>query len=526
MKNNVFSFLTSPLRGLFSGGYEASVTTDERKDPPFIVADGRQELSSLSRLKLISKTRDLVRNFGFAREQVNAMEIYAVGDGIFPQPGTASDEWNTRAEKLFRTAFARPESSGRFSFGKLTRLVCRALDTDGEIFFVKIAGDVDNAPKLQTFEAHRVAPDFDPMEGLFDGIRFNAQGAPIGYRFVLDNGEVQEFAAENVIHVFAADRPSDAHGVPQLQHAVNALLDTREILATEKRGVKTINELTFAITSERAFSGATGGDYLFGGENMTSGTDPDALKRQIGGGKVGKLAPGEKLETVNTNRPSPTFTGFLDYILRDASLGNVPYEFVADSSKIGGAGVRLVVGRAARVFSRRQEELIEFFLDPVWKFFVGWAITTGRLPEIEDCFEVEWACPKSVSVDAGREAAQDRADVEGGFCSLSDYYAERGMKYRDEVRRIAADIRLARQTAEEFGVPPETVYSKLGYKTAVPAAPEASASAENSAQHTNNSDAADEADDEEDAADRADREENSPKDEDDRGDDNRRDRNA
>ncbi len=139
----------------------------------------------------------------------------------------------------------------------------------------------------------------------------------------------------------------------------------------------------------------------------------------------------------------------------------MPYEFVADSSKVGGAGVRLVVGRAARVFSRRQQELIEQFLTPVYKFFIGWAITTGKLEPVEDWDAVEWSCPKSVTVDAGREAAQDRADVLGGFLSLEDYYASRGMKYKDEVRRIAANIKLAQETAKEFGVPADAVFQNL-----------------------------------------------------------------
>lgn len=49
----------------------------------------------------------------------------------------------------------------------------------------------------------------------------------------------------------------------------------------------------------------------------------------------------------------------------------------------------------------------------------------------------------------------------GGFLSLEDYYAARGMKYKDEVRRIAANIRLARETAKEFGVPAEAVFQNL-----------------------------------------------------------------
>jgi len=35
------------------------------------------------------------------------------------------------------------------------------------------------------------------------------------------------------------------------------------------------------------------------------------------------------------------------------------------------------------------------------------------------------------------------------------------MKYKDEVRRIAANIKLALETAKEFGVPAEAVFQNL-----------------------------------------------------------------
>lgn len=433
------------LKRFFGGtAYESAKKTDAGRSDPIIIADGRHELSGLDRLKIISKTRALVRNFGFAREQVNAMEIYSVGDGIFPQPATGDAEWNEKALKLWKTVFAEsPELSGRFSFAKLTRLVCRALDTDGEIFFIKTHAGF-GLPRLQVFEAHRISNETNAKELLFDGIRFDASGRPKGYRLVLDSGEIREVEAEKVIHVFIAERVSDAHGVPQLQHSINSLADSKDLLAIEKKGVKQINELTFAITSDKNDLGATSGDFVFG-ETAGGGTDPEAIKRAYGGGKVAKLVPGEKIERINTDRPSATFSGFLDYTFRDASLGNVPYEFVADSSKIGGAGVRLVVGRAARVFSRRQEEIIETFLFPVWRFFIGWAITSKKLPPIENCFDCEWACPRSVTVDAGREAANDRADVEAGLISKRDLFALRGMNYETEIRQIAKERELEKR---------------------------------------------------------------------------------
>lgn len=455
------NFFNTILRGVFGRAYEAARSTPDRKEPPLVLADARAEIQPHDRLSLISRTRHLVRNHGFAREQVVSMEMYSVGDGIFPQPATDDAAWNAAAEKLFTEIFApAPELSGRFTFGKLTRLVCRALDTDGEIFFVKTT-DANGFPRLQVVEAHRCLPKYDAKQRLYDGIRFDAAGAPEAYCFSGDDGEPLEIPAQFVIHVFIAERPTDAHGVPQLQHATNSLIDARELFAIEKKGVKTVNEMTFAIESERnADAGTSSGDFVFGGSSPEEGTDPNAFKRQIGGGKIARLMPGEKLHEIAAGRPSANFRDFLDYIFRDSSLGNVPYEFVSDSSKIGGAGVRLVVGRAARVFARRQQEIIEQFLTPAWKFFVGWAIAHGKLPPVEGWNRVEWACPKSVTVDAGREAANDRADAAAGLISARDLFAQRGMRYDVELRQIAKERAMKRDLEKEFSLPEGTMNDK------------------------------------------------------------------
>ena len=64
-------------------------------------------------------------------------------------------------------------------------------------------------------------------------------------------------------------------------------------------------------------------------------------------------------------------TGFLEHLRRDSALGVLPFEFTADSSKIGGAGVRLVVAKADRRFSYRQMILIQRLIRPATNYQAG-----------------------------------------------------------------------------------------------------------------------------------------------------------
>jgi len=90
----------------------------------------------------------------------------------------------------------------------------------------------------------------------------------------------------------------------------------------------------------------------------------------------------------------------------------IPFEFAADSSKVGGAGVRLIVAKAVRRFSFHQMILERRLIRPVWAYVIGDAINRGLLPPVAGWWKIAIVGPKRVTTDAGREAQQNRADVE------------------------------------------------------------------------------------------------------------------
>lgn len=138
----------------------------------------------------------------------------------------------------------------------------------------------------------------------------------------------------------------------------------------------------------------------------------------------------------------------------------LPYEFVLDAAKIGGAGIRLVVAKADRRFSYRQMILIQRLLRPTWGYIIGDAIDRGELPAVKDWNLVTWVCPRRVTVDAGREAQQNRADVETGLKTLSDHYSELGMDFREELERRAQDAKATiLDAAQRYNIPIDMLFS-------------------------------------------------------------------
>ena len=338
--------------------------------------DARQELTSSVRTELVRKSRYLHKNSGFVRELVANMAIYSTGDGIRVQAQSGDAGWNRAAEEYFALWSARCEVTRRFSFEECQALVCRGIDIDGE-YFVHKTRDAEGEPRLQLIESHRIGDEFGSKETI-DGVGLDAWGAPV----VLPGAGGQR----------EGSRPAGALGPPPVRTGVgrwrarppdDPALDQPR---ARRDGAARPGEARGEGQLRRG-PGAQDGPRrdrrqrrLRGRRHGGAGepSDPVSLQRIIGG-KLVALKPEESLDSFQPNRPSPTFTGFLEHLRRDSALGMIPFEFAADSSKIGGAGVRLIVAKADRRFSFRQMILERRLLRPVWAFVIGDAIERGLI---------------------------------------------------------------------------------------------------------------------------------------------------
>jgi len=447
--------LVRKLLGL--GSYEAANFSSKRSavpSPP--PTDGRKELTPSTRRELVRRSRYLAKNSGFTREMVADMAIYSTGDGIRPQAQSDDPEWNEAAESYFKRWANRPEITNRFSFEECQSLICRGVDVDGEYFVLKVRDRFGRA-RIQLVESHRIGTTVSAGD-FVDGISYDAYGAPESYLVVEDDRSERPVPATSVMHVFEPEQASAARAHPTGQHSINHILDEMELLALEKLAVKDNSDVSRVVKTE---SGTLEdeGDFkvLPDGSPSAENTDIEELRRILGGKVVG-LKPHESMESFQSNRPSPVFTGFLEHLKRDSSAGILPYEFVLDPSKVGGAAVRLIVAKADRRFSYRQLILVKRFLRPTWGWVIGDAIDRGELPPVKKWNQVAWVTPRRITVDAGREAQQNRADVEAGLKTLEDHFAELGMDFREELEKRAQNAKAILDAARKYGVPVEMLW--------------------------------------------------------------------
>jgi hypothetical protein len=93
---------------------------------------------------------------------------------------------------------------------------------------------------------------------------------------------------------------------------------------------------------------------------------------------------------------------------------------------------------------------------------IGDAIDRGDLPNVPGWWKISCVTPRRVSVDAGREAQQNRADVEMGLKTISDHYEELGADFGEELERRARDAKMILEVAQRYNVPLEMLWKPSG----------------------------------------------------------------
>ena len=412
--------------------------------------DMRRDLSPWDRNEMVKKCRWAERESSLFRQILNDLCIYVVGDGIKWQSHAENPETARLHEEYFAMKAKNLDVSGK-SFFQSQAILTRAMFRDGDAFSLK--ADLNGEAKTQIIEAHRVGDptDRDTPSDCWDGIGFGKYNEPIYYSVYQADGGSRKVEAQSVMHIVDMETASGSRGVPTLQSALCAIQDVKELLDLERRAVKDNGDVNRVI-----FKGSGFIDEEAASEISSNNSSAENVAAQMGG-KAIVLESSDRFESFESKRPNSTFVGFLAALEKDI-CSILPYEFVKDPTSAGGASVRLVTAKAARVFGKYQNIIIERFCQPTWEYVIADGIAKGEIPDDTRWWSASWTTPKSVTVDAGREAANDRADIEMGLMSMSELYGQRGLDFRSEMEKRAADMAHIQNLAKQYGIPFELLF--------------------------------------------------------------------
>jgi len=466
---NAASHVT-PVRHYF----EALNTVDHRTPIPATGLYVHRLLSKFNRLQLASVARYLWDNVGLVYYATDLVANYSTP--MIPRAATLDRKWNEAANNLFDEWADRADFTGRFDFWDLQRLASFYLDTDGEVF--ALWTDEGGLPQIQMLESWRIDKPTVADDRVFDGIQLDTQGRVLGYW--LDGESFLD--ANALVHLFDLERYTQYRGMSPIRRGANDMRDGNDIKGFQKVLSKLSTVLTLAIQGAPLEENPWGNPPEPAGEGSTEEEPPaESNEKQrsftvadLVAGDIPTVPEGHELKQVNTPSAPANNIEVISYLAGCFVAGmGLPPAFFLDE-KLTGPNQRAVNGKAQRKFDRRKQVAARMGR-AAWVRVISHSIASGSLPPAENWARCDFIGPSKITIDAGREMAQEREDVARGLMTRRDHYGNRGRSWRRETDQVFEEIDYildrAQEVAREHGIPVETVMATFGL-TAAKGAPQ------------------------------------------------------
>jgi hypothetical protein len=445
------------------GGYLGAGFSRSRSHIPGYVSDARTELAGYTRYELVRKARFMAKNVGLVRGVRKSLIDHVVGPGIYPLPATADEQWNAAAWSWFWEHAKVGDVSARMNLWETQRMRCSEKFTDGEVFTLHVRSK-NGWPQYQLVRSHccgNYGDDVGPE--WVDGIKVDAANRAISYRFRKRDSDTPVIVpAQSVVHGYLLETPDAVRGVTPMAHAINNLNDILDILSLEMDAVKDNSKVSRVIKTESGEDeGGEGGlfDVVPGAATQA---DIGIRLEQVFASEIVRLKKGESLESYASQRPSPTFMGFMDWLGKSVTNGTgFPYEFAWNPNDLKGPGVRLVLEKVRLACQEwRLNEIEDTY--PFYTFSIACAMELGELPYNPEWFKVEWiGGAEDVTIDKGRDSIQDRENIKTALDSFKRYYARRGLWWKTELEQKAKEAGYIEQLAKQYGVCTDRIHLLL-----------------------------------------------------------------
>lgn len=403
--------------------------------------------------------RELVRNDALAARAKQAIVGNVIGTGILPETvGAPGERIRARYEDLARAHLDTTacDADGRNNLYGIQALAFGTMVEAGEAIIRRRRRRVsDGLPvpvQYQVLEGDFLDTLRDgPVPGggfAVQGVEFDAIGRRVAYwLFTQHPGDATwrrtpesvRVPAEDVIHLFRADRPGQVRGVTWLAPIMLGLKDFAEY--RDAQLVRQKIAACFAIFETDMFTDeALPAGGLTGAAAQGSGNE----NRQVSvePGMYQKLGPGRDVKFANP----PGVTGYREYTVETkhdfaAGLGITYQTLTGDLREVNFSSGRMGWLQEQRNIMAWQELLaIPQLCEPLWRWFAEAVVLTAPLPLLA----AKHTPPAREMIDPTKEGPAERDMVRAGQMTPSDMIRRRGKdpdkhwaEYQADMERIA-----------------------------------------------------------------------------------------
>ena len=421
---------------------------------------------------LRNRARSLVRDSDFAKSALRAVTNNVVGQGIKHQAqvrmirgGRLDERLNGVIEHEWRKwgKAKNCHAGGTLSWSDIQRLCLRSMVETGEVFirFVNQGFGDSRVPfGLEVLEADLLDDDYTGIEQNGNRVRMGVEidewSRPVAYHFLTYHPGDYQFVggqiskkrrirvpAEQVVHLYSAERPGQTRGVSAFASAIMRLNNLKGYEEAE-------------IIAARASSAMMGFVRTPDQELFEDGTFDDQSVLDFAPGSIRRLAPGEEMQFFSPQRPDDAFTPFVAQMLRAVASGvGCSYTQVSsDFSQSNYSSSRLELIETRAHYRTLQQYIIERLCQPVYEKWMDMAVLAGelRVPgydmDPDRYYESKWVAPAAQFVDPQKEAEAYKSLIRSGIMTLSQVIALHGGDFEETMRQRQHEL----ATMDELGI--------------------------------------------------------------------------
>jgi len=399
---------------------------------------------------LRSRARYEVANNSYAKGIVLTLANYVVGTGLRLQMLTEDPE----ANRLIEREFARWAKAIGLAHKLRTMRIAQC--ESGECFALLATNPRVDAPvqlDLRLIEADQVATPFGvlaPEEKAVDGIVFDGFGNPVAYYVLRSHpGDMRAWRvglndydllpAESVIHLFRAERPGQARGIPEITPALPLFAQLRRYTLAVIAAAESAANIAVLMKT----TAPPGGEAA----------EVEPMTEMEFAPNMAVFTPeGWEPSQIKAEQPATTYDMFKREILNEiARCLNMPFNIAAgNSSGYNYASGRLDHQAFFKAIRIDQAYLADVVLDRVLDAWLGEAaLIEGYLPQslrTRDAeFPHQWFWDGFEHVDPAKEASAQATRLTSNTTTLAAEYAKQGLDWESELRQRAREVALLRE---------------------------------------------------------------------------------
>jgi hypothetical protein len=458
--------------------------SNDRSGIPYAMVHLRPQilrlLNGLNRKMLAAVGRYLVDNGGVASYAVSLIANYSVP--VTPHSLCEDKNAALKYEEYFQNWCKICDYTRRFDFDELQRIVCMAIDTDGDIGATMTLKS--GFPQVRFFDTFHIGKltGLDPMDGIVaddkDGGVLKGYHVIEGAIDTLESQALTFMPVEQLLLLRDPARYDNYRGYSPIRRGSNDLRDQEDIKAFTKLKEK-ISAALAAVIQQNGMveedlwgndSGSTGTNAVTADDPNQQPNDKKLSLAELLGGDI-PIIEGE-IKQLEHKAHGVNAIEFLNYLAGQFVAGlDIPPSFFLDE-KLTGPNIRAVIGKAQRKFDQRKK-VISRFVEFCWMRVIAHGIATKQIPATAGWEKISFQFPPLLSIDLGDVMANERADVMVGQMSEKERFGNRGKNSIAEHKQIVSEVDTKLDAAMKLyskyneKVPLQLILTRFGFAASV-----------------------------------------------------------